>query len=295
MSGDDATLGPRADDRYRVDTPERIDLEYDVAGLGSRFLAALIDTTILSVAAALVAVLSSLGLAFGLGALAGLLDSSAIRDVASSVVGAGALLLTVGVLWGYYVFFELVWHGRTPGKRWIGLRVIKDGGYPVGFVDSAIRNVVRVVDFLPAYYIAGMLTMLVDRRSRRLGDLAAGTLVVKERRDLSLETLMPDAAALLASAPREATARRDGERPPIANLDRLAVADASLVREYLLRRASLSKPGAEALAARLAEALAERLEHDLAGEDPDAFLARLSRQIGEGRLRHVDVSARRRL
>mgnify|MGYP005859356909 CR=1 FL=1 len=269
----------RADDLYRVETPERIDLEYDVAGLGSRLAAAVVDTAVLGSAAGLVAVLGTVSVSYAFETLARLVG---VADPGpDSVLWALAIIvvLTFGVVWGYYVFFELVWHGQSPGKRWIGLRVIKEGGYPIGFGDSAIRNLIRIIDFLPFNYTVGAVVMLLDRRSRRLGDLAAGTLVVKERRDLKVETLALDLNRRLEPGGAERAA--DLARPEIPNVDRLTPADHSLLREYLLRRQSLDDRAAAALAARLAAAFARRLDHDRGGEPPELFLARLARQLGE--------------
>ena len=224
------------------------------------------------------------------------------------------------MIWGYFVFFEVIWHGQTPGKRWVGLRVIKEGGYPLGFVDSVIRNVVRLADFLPAYYMLGAIVMFIDPRSRRLGDLAAGTLVVRERREFTpaslvaespagqgagrigrsgavgaspsseaLGSAVPGLAPVDAPSPAVATGAADldasagtlgADEPPIPNRSRLTPADQSLLREYLLRRPSLSAPAAAALAARLARTFARKLDYDLGDEPPEVFLARLTRQIG---------------
>ncbi len=270
------TPDPPVGDRYRVETPERIDLEYDVASLGSRLLAAMVDTMLVSLLMAVLGILGTLGLASVFGLLvAGLgLDRRLGAALALPII----LVLLFALFWGYYVFFELVWHGQSPGKRWVGLRVIKEGGYPIGFVDSAIRNLVRLVDFLPAYYVLGAMVMFIDRRSRRLGDLAAGTLVVKERRELKLESLdlpSPDPTAAGEFVPFGAAAE-----PSIPNLWRLTPADQSLLREYSLRRPSLSPEAAATLAVRLAGLFARKLEYDLAGESPEAFLARLSEQLG---------------
>src|SRR4029079_4673215 len=110
-------------------------------------------------------------------------------NAAGSLLAALGSLLAFAILWGYYIAFELLWNGQSPGKRAIGLRVVREGGRPITFVGSAVRNLIRIVDFLPALYGIGVVVMFVDRRSRRLGDLAGGTLVVKERRGVTLESL----------------------------------------------------------------------------------------------------------
>lgn len=296
MSDDDSWL----DESYRVETPERIDLSYDVAGIGSRFVAALLDTLIIGVAASLVAIFGSaaLMLLFSMGAVVRRAGSAVASTEAAIAI---SLFLTFFVVWGYYVFFELIWHGQSPGKRMLGLRVIKEGGYPIGFVESAIRNVVRLVDFLPFYYVLGVIAMVLNRRYRRLGDYAAGTVVVKERKDVSLASLDAVNQTLVDRTIRPDPVEHDERRGrrwtppdmasaeptgsvmvPIANLERLTASDQSLLREYVARRSSLLKPAAERLAADLATALAKKLDHDLGRETPEAFLARLVRETGRG-------------
>ena len=257
------------DDAYHVETPERIDLEYDVAGLGSRFLAALVDSTIIVVLVVAFLVLVPRGVGAFIGALEAVTGTS-FGQAGTAWAIALTVLLLFGTIWGYYVFFELVWHGQSPGKKLVGLQVIKEGGYPLSFVDSAIRNVVRLVDFLPFYYMVGTVVMLVDGRARRFGDLAAGTLVVKVRRDLRIDRLATDLPPTLTAVRADA---------PIPNLARLSPAEHSLLREYFLRRPSLTAPAASALATRLATAFARKLDYDLDGESPDEFLARLAAQV----------------
>src|SRR5689334_8462745 len=171
------------DDRYTIDTPENIEFAYDIAGIGSRFLAAIIDTLAIGAALALLGIIAAVANA-RLGLTSG---------AASSVLAAAATILSFLILWGYYIVFELVWNGQSIGKRAIGLRVVREGGRPITFVSSAIRNLIRLVDFLPAFYGIGVIVMFIDRRARRLGDLAGGTLVVKERRGVTLESLVAPA------------------------------------------------------------------------------------------------------
>ncbi len=164
-----------------VATPENVSFGYALAGLGSRFMAALVDSLLIVLIQVLVV---ALGLALALRALQG--------DGADSLgfVGLALVMLSMLLFWGYYVFFELVWNGQTPGKRWVGLRVLRVNGQPAGAVEVLIRNLVRLVDFLPAAYGAGIVCMFIDSQSRRLGDLAAGTVVVWERSALSVDALV---------------------------------------------------------------------------------------------------------
>jgi uncharacterized RDD family membrane protein YckC len=272
---------PGAGDPYRIDTPERVELEYDVASLGSRLLAAMVDTFLLSVIYILTIFLGGIALT-----AVAVFMGDAVRAVGVSI-GVDTLqnlglavtgLLLFGIFWGYYVLFELFWHGQTPGKRWVGLRVIRDGGYPIGFTESAIRNLVRVIDLLPTSYGIGALTIFIDRRSRRLGDMAAGTLVVKERRELRLESLGFDPRPRPASsgAGVSETTAVENEVP---NLHRLSSADQTVLREYLIRRRTLTGAAAERVAIQLGEAFAQKLEYDLTGDSPERFLLRLAKQL----------------
>jgi hypothetical protein len=87
------------------------------------------------------------------------------------------------VFWGYYGLFEAYWRGQTPGKRVMKIRVIKDSGRQITLFESLARNLIRVVDYMPGFYLVGLITMLCNKRNKRLGDLAAGTIVVHERTD----------------------------------------------------------------------------------------------------------------
>jgi uncharacterized RDD family membrane protein YckC len=164
-------------DQLSIDTPEQVALEYPVAGLGSRFVAILIDHGIqfvLFVVLILVFVAISMSTS---------LKTSNLSDRAAKWLVAGLVLLAFLVFWGYFVLFEAYWRGQTPGKRLMKLRVIKDSGRQITLFESMIRNLLRYVDQLPSFYLAGVITMLCNKRSKRLGDLAAGTIVIHERVD----------------------------------------------------------------------------------------------------------------
>ena len=241
------------DDRYTVDTPENIEFAYDIAGIGSRFLAAIIDTLVIGAALLILGLLVSVvGARTELG-----------RSTASSVAAAVGAILSFLILWGYYIVFEMVWNGQSVGKRAIGLRVVREGGQPVTFVGSAIRNLIRIVDFLPAFYGIGVIVMFVDRRARRLGDLAGGTLVVKERRGVTLESLTPSAPA---AQPGEAA-----QLPTLPNVHLLNDQDYNLVQEFLRRRNDLGHDARVRLGAQLASGLQARLGVPQGG-DAERFL-----------------------
>src|SRR5438445_12643063 len=155
---------------YTVLTPERVSLQYDIAGIGSRGAAALVDTALQALSLTVVLI--------GLAAAFAALDVPPGRRT-----GAGALLIGLFALAvflvtaGYFMLFEILWSGQTPGKRLVGVRVIRENGYPIRPIDAVIRNLVRIVDWLPFTYGIGVVTMLLNTRSKRLGDFAGGTIV----------------------------------------------------------------------------------------------------------------------
>ncbi|MGF6087696.1 RDD family protein [Pseudomonas sp. 18173] len=152
-----AQLSPPVDTRYQVETPEGVDLPLRPAGLMVRALAFSID----------------LGLR---GLLLGVLFI-ALAMLGKLGAGLGSILLFV-VNWWYMVLFEVLNQGRSPGKQWMGLRVVHDDGTPVGWSASLLRNLLRVVDLLPFGYFLGAISCLQHPHFKRLGDIAAGTLVI---------------------------------------------------------------------------------------------------------------------
>lgn len=205
------------DEYYRLDTPENIELSYTPAGLGSRFLATALDTIIL------------LLLMLVLFAIAGVLlwATSRFGRPATSLILASAVLGSFLVFFGYYIFFEIIWKGQSPGKRAVGLRVIRDDGLPLNFSASVIRNLIRIIDFMPGTYGAGVLTMCLNKRWKRLGDIAAGTLVVRE-----LSGVSP--VELRLEAPSDTYEATQLAHP------RLTSREYELVREYLVRYRQLT-------------------------------------------------------
>lgn len=159
-----------APEKLTIETPEQISLEYALASAGSRFLAIAIDTLI-EFAIALVLFLVGyfiVVVAFGAG-------QSGVWIVAALV------LIGFTLFYGYFAIFEAVWNGQTPGKRMVGLRVITLSGRPLGPMESIIRNLLRIVDQMPAFYAVGIVSVFVTAKHQRLGDLAAGTVVVHEQ------------------------------------------------------------------------------------------------------------------
>ena len=153
------------EERTRIATPEGVELELVLAGLASRFIAELFDGALI-----LLMLAATIALAVLVGGAGGF--------VLVSIALGGVLLISVA----YNVAFEVLAAGRTPGKRWTGLRVVMEGGEPIGFRASAIRNLIRLIEGLPLWYVPAIVSILVTKRNQRLGDLAANTLVVREPR-----------------------------------------------------------------------------------------------------------------
>ncbi len=146
-----------------IRTPENLESTYALAGTGSRAASYLIDCFILIVASQL-----------GINLLIGLTALPLGPEWAAAIAG----LIAFVIFNGYFIFFEWLLSGQTPGKRLVGIRVIKVGGYSLRFLDVLLRNLMRFVDFLPVFYGVGAASLLMTSRCQRLGDLVAGTLVV---------------------------------------------------------------------------------------------------------------------
>jgi uncharacterized RDD family membrane protein YckC len=235
-----------------VISPESVAFSYDVAGLGSRFAAVLVDVLlqVVMLVGALIAAAGAVRIDLAL------FVPGHVREMGLTLwVWAGLVLASFAILWGYFVFFEMMWNGQSPGKRLFGLRVVRAGGYPVDFLASAVRNLVRYVDFLPGAYSAGAITMLLSRQWQRLGDYAAGTLVVRDRR------LAAPEAFSVESRPRWEEA--------LGRVDEVTAQEYQVVREFLRRRGDLEADSRSDLARRIADPLLERLGVEL-GAGPEA-------------------------
>jgi uncharacterized RDD family membrane protein YckC len=223
------------EDRLTIATPEGVEVSLTLAGAASRFVSALVDLLIQGVlVAALFVVFATLGALGGGG-------------VAIALYFIGTFLVVAG----YDVFFEVLNSGRTPGKMLNGLRVVRVQGHPVGFITSAIRNVLRPIDFLPAWYLLGAVLILATRKNQRIGDIAAGTLVVRERRGH-----VPDLPRVRPEAAPAAPA-------PYASWDtsRITAEELITVRQFLSRRDAIEWDART----RLAHTLADRLRPKVTG------------------------------
>lgn len=247
------------EERVHISTPDHISLEFELAGPGSRFSAYVIDfifNILLIIALVVLAYLS--GALVSLRSLVGALKGGS--DWSVSWILAVVVLVIFLINWGYYVFFETLGRGSTPGKRRMGIRVIRQDGLPIGLREAALRNLVRAADMLPPpSYLLGGLVMHFDAQGRRLGDMVAGTYVVVERFDLGAQ-----------GASGAAWARRveQGRSRQAVTLPRGAISaqQLGLIEQFLARSHELSQDRREQLIWQITEPLVPLL-----GEDRDSL------------------------
>jgi uncharacterized RDD family membrane protein YckC len=220
------------EEQVTIATPEGLEIDLVLAGLGSRFIARIVDSLVQA----------------GINLVFILVFALGIHNGWVLAVIFVVIFLTI---FGYDIPFEVFASGRTPGKRAAGLRVVRSGGQPVGFVASLVRNVLRLVDYLPTGYLVGAITIIFSEKNQRVGDLAAGTIVVRER------------AAVPQAAGWTAWSRPTVPLAAVAGWDVSAVtpAEVAATRAFLDRRINLP----DAVRYRLAWDLALRLGAKVSG------------------------------
>jgi uncharacterized RDD family membrane protein YckC len=257
-------------DQLNIDTPELVDIEMPLAGIGSRFIAILVDYLIW-------------GSAFFIFFLLALIVIPAMsifgRISANWAIGI-ALLIVFVMHWGYFALFEAFSNGRTPGKRVAKIRVIHQSGRGINFVEALARNLVRFVDSLPSFYAIGIVVIFLSRRNQRLGDMVAGTLVVRDRevdsphwgesasRTFTAPTLIAASPITQAGSSQTspgpwADSRADSwDRPPhlrvvlpATALAKLSGSDLEVLEGFFGRRLDMDLATRSALASRIASAL----------------------------------------
>lgn len=232
---------------YSISTPENVDLHLELAGIGNRILATLIDTLIIW------SIILSIGLIFLVLGIA-IEASHALampRSTIMLVAAAIAIFVAFFLNFGYNIFFEGIWQGQTPGKKVAQIRVIEANGQPVGWAAVCIRNLVRVLD--TGLLLVGLLVMLIDKNERRLGDLAAGTLVIRERKsDLTTADIK-----LITDAKADA----------LMDIGRVTPEEYDLLARFLKRRNTLSNTHRPIVAKRLETYFRDKLSEIPQGEN----------------------------
>jgi uncharacterized RDD family membrane protein YckC len=229
-----------------VRTGESVAIRYELAGLGSRFLAVLIDL-ILQIALAIAVLLS-------LAQWSRTAGRNVPVDANANAWGIALLVLMMFTIFiGWFIIFEIWWSGRTPGKRALGLRVVRDGGFPIDSGAAVIRNLVRLVEFGFGFYAISAVSALLSPQNKRLGDFAAGTIVVRDRADA-----VPDLDAYLSRPARTDTGLSEDDR--------------LLVERFIARRATLEPAARLRLAAGLAERIRPTLRAPYTNLDDESLL-----------------------
>lgn len=249
-----------------IETPERVPLHFGLASIGNRFLACAIDHAL----QVFTIVLMSL-------AFISLASYSRVSDQISSAPKwfyAVLIVILFLVVSGYFAFFEWLWSGQTPGKRWLKLRVIREDGRPVTFWEASVRNLLRSVDMMPApFYSIGLISVFSSGRDQRVGDYIAGTVVVRER-----EAEAPPFAQVFA-APVSDPALRRSFRPVefTASINDLTESEIEVVETFLRRRWDLSDAPRQWMAWRVSLPLMYKIRpaYDLSTFTYEGFLEEL--------------------
>ena len=231
-----------------IDTPELVALQFPLAGIGSRFIAVLIDYG-----------LQTAGyIALFLALLLFVPSVQRFQALSAKWIIALAILVPFLLHWGYFTLFEGLWHGQTPGKRVTRIRVIQQSGRAITMFESLARNLVRAVDFLPTFYVIGTISIFATSRQQRLGDLVAGTLVVHEGDDRP-QTAMGH-TRLFTQAPAHTPVAARASIVAADALNRLSGADLQAIETFLERRLDMALEVRQSLAMKLVGTVTTRMQ-----------------------------------
>ncbi|HMK37519.1 MAG TPA: RDD family protein [Desulfomonilaceae bacterium] len=247
-----------------IETPEHFELHFRLAGIGVRFLAFLVDRLIQAGIILGLAIIVTL-LFFMMGKIADVTDFFVrMSKFMGQWIIALAILVYGVVVIGYFILFEYLWSGSTPGKKSQEIRVIRKDGRPITFLDATVRNVLRFVDLLADVYPMGLLVMFLDSKNRRLGDMAAGTLVVMEK----------TSADPFAAARSTGTGITDPEiRDAVAAL---TPEDYQLISKFLTRRKELDADHRAKLAHDIVHSVLDKAAISVtASSDPEGILEKM--------------------
>jgi uncharacterized RDD family membrane protein YckC len=235
-------------DQLNIDTPELVAIELPLAGIGSRFIAILVDYLIWGFVFLILGIVAAI-----------IIPALHFFGGVSANWAIGIFVLIVFLLqWGYFALFEAFGNGRTPGKRVARIRVIHQSGRGINFVEALARNLVRFVDYFPSFYAVGLVAIFLSRRNQRLGDMVAGTLVVRDREvdsphwgESASRTFT--APTLIAESPIPPPHLR--VVLPAPALARLSASDLEVLEGFFARRLDMDLTTRAALAGRIASAL----------------------------------------
>jgi uncharacterized RDD family membrane protein YckC len=226
-----------------VATGESVAFTYELAGLGSRFFAVFIDMSI-QVTVVILAFLLLIWVGSGVQSTPVAPDKTPLGKFAQAILIALVSLAGFLLFFGYFIFFEWRFGGRTPGKRLLGIRVVRDGGFPLDFTSAVVRNVVRILELAVGFYAVSALSTLLSPLNRRLGDMAAGTIVVRDNR---------------FERDRGTSSRYELRERDDPVVDGLTESERDLIRRYAGRRTTLNADARAALAAQIAATVRPKL------------------------------------
>jgi len=260
------------DETLVIETPERVPLHFALASIGNRFIACAIDHTIQIV------LLFSLVIIFLI--IEGFSDFGNRLTSAPKWVIALLLIFVFVLMSGYFALFEWIWRGQTPGKRWLRLRVIREDGRPISFFEAMVRNLLRNFDIMPSpFYSIGLISVFATDHDQRVGDLVAGTVVVRER-----EAEAPEFTEVFASAVSDPALRRSWKPVPfVADVNLLTETEIQVVESFLRRRWDLKDYPRQWMAWRVALPILFKLrpQYDLATFTYEGFLEELLHRYRE--------------
>ncbi|HIK14385.1 MAG TPA: RDD family protein [Leptolyngbyaceae cyanobacterium M33_DOE_097] len=223
-----------------LSTPESVELEFVLAGIGNRALALFVDYTLLWIGQGLFWVI----IATFFSGLVSTLENAGLNFAGLETwLIAISLLLSFALFSGYFAIFETLWQGQTPGKRYAKIRVIRDDGRPIGVTQATLRALLRPIDDL--FFIVGSLSILINSKEKRLGDMVAGTIVVQEEKGDRREKL------IIAPASEELAAKL----PEMTNIANLSPDDFAVISSYLKQRPQMEAKARTDLSLKLARQL----------------------------------------
>jgi uncharacterized RDD family membrane protein YckC len=227
-------------DKLTIDTPEQTALEFPLAGIGSRFIAIAADTVIQTI----------IGFVLGILALVVIPTLRLFGSVAPQWAIALLIIAFFLIYSAYFAVFEAIWNGQTPGKRYAQLRVMKDDGRPISAFDSVTRNLLRIVDSLPALYGVGVISVFFSKKNKRLGDFVAGTVVVHEK---TVEAARPFLETQVDAS------------GPAYSVSKLTLDELRLIETFLQRRDSFDPALRGSMAAQIATRIGQTLQVQVYG------------------------------
>ncbi len=265
--------------QLNIDTPELVSIEMPIAGIGSRFIAIVVDYLILTAG----------GIVFGLMLIVVVAAVHVFAHRSENWVIGFILILIFLINWGYFALFEAFWNGRTPGKRAAKIRVIHRSGRAISFLESLARNLVRAIDYMPGFYAVGVVAIFLSKQNQRLGDMVAGTLVVHDRevdtphwgemgnRTFTAASFAPPTPENSPLAPPHLSVVL-----PTPSLTKLSGSDLQVLEGFFARRLDMELAVRAALAAKIAAALCAKSGLSIPPDTSvETFLEAVAHQLRE--------------